>query len=85
MTSQTVNTLQTCPVCGVSITQDGQVKFSTGSPGTRARLFARVCNFTQQPGCINQEPELVGEVTRADGFETGEDLVIDMSSAMQRS
>ncbi len=76
--SNEANTLQTCPVCGVSITEDGQVNFSSGSPGSRARLFARVCTFNKQPGCINQKPELIGEITRADGFETGEDLVISM-------
>ena len=73
------HSLQTCPICGVSIAEDGQVNFSSGSPGTRARLYARVCQYTQDKGCINQDPQLVGEVTREDRFEDGKDLVLPMS------
>ena len=68
--------LQICSVCGVSITEDGQVNFSNGKPGTRARLYARVCQYAQKPECINQELELIGEITRQDGFESGEDLLM---------
>ena len=71
--------LQVCPICNISITEDGQANFSTGSPGTRARLYARVCQFAQKPGCINQDSELIGELTREDGFETGEELVKQMT------
>ena len=71
--------LQVCPICNISITEDGQVNFSTGSPGTRARLYTRVCQFAQKPGCINQDSELIGELTREDGFETGEELVKQMT------
>ena len=67
--------LQVCPVCSIAITEDGQVNFSTGNPGTRARLYARVCQYARKPGCINQESELIGELTHGDGFESGEDLV----------
>ena len=81
MTANTLDNLQVCPVCGVSITADGQVNFSTGTPGTRARLYARVCTYTQQSGCINQESELIGEPTRADRFESGEDLAMPMAFA----
>ena len=70
---------QICPVCGVSITEDGQVNFSNGRPGTRARLYARVCQYAQKPECINQESELIGEITRQDGFESGEDLVMPVA------
>jgi hypothetical protein len=75
--------LQVCPVCQVSITDDGQVNFSTGNPGTRARLYARVCQYTQQPGCINQDPHLVGEVTRIDGFEQGRDITLPAMSSQE--
>ncbi len=74
MKSNNPKNLQICPVCGVSITEDGQVNFKSGSPGTRARLYARVCQYASQPGCINQESQLRGEITREDGFESGEDL-----------
>ena len=55
--------LEICPACEVSIDAQGKVYFSVGQPGTRAKLYARVCKFNQKPGCINQSPELIGEVT----------------------
>lgn len=40
-----------------------QVVFSQGAPGTRAKLWARVCQFVKEPQrCINQEASLRGEV-----------------------
>lgn len=74
MNSDNSQNIQICPVCGVSITEDGQVNFSNGTPGTRARLYARVCQYAKKPECINQETKLIGEITREDGFESGEDL-----------
>lgn len=48
---------QTCPVCGVKIlvgvVGGDRVLFSAGPPGTRARLYARVCQYVQKAGCIN--------------------------------
>ncbi|ELS01870.1 hypothetical protein Xen7305DRAFT_00015770 [Xenococcus sp. PCC 7305] len=70
-----LNNLQTCQICGVSITEKGQVNFSNGSPGTRARLYARVCKYAKRPECINQEPELIGEITAQDGYESGKGLI----------
>lgn len=50
---------QTCPICGVSIVPGGaagdRVIFSTGPQGTRAKLWARVCQYTKQSGCINEQ------------------------------
>ena len=64
---------ETCPVCGVTIV-DNEVLFSTGRPGTRARLHARVCQYVNKPDCINQDPDLIGEVLREDGYIEGQDL-----------
>ena len=75
MDSNKTKNFQICPVCGVSITEDGKVNFAAGSTGTRARLYARVCHYTQKTGCINQESQLIGELTREDGFESGEELI----------
>ena len=58
---------QTCPVCGVTIIED-VVQFSNGSKGTRARLYARVCQYAKKPDCINQDKALIGEVLQEDGF-----------------
>ena len=66
--------LQICPVCRVSITTDGKVNFSNGNPGTRARLYARVCQYAKNSECINQESQLIGEINRKDYFDSGEDL-----------
>lgn len=50
---------QTCPVCGVKImvgvVGGDRVMFSAGPPGTRARLWARVCQYVDKPGCINPD------------------------------
>lgn len=45
--------MKVCPACGVRITDDGEVLFSVGKPGTKERLYARVCQFSKKPGCIN--------------------------------
>ena len=58
---------QTCPVCGVTIV-DNTVQFANGSTGTRARLYARVCQYAKKPDCINQDEELIGVVLQEDGF-----------------
>ena len=76
MNTNNLENFQVCSICGVSITEDGQVNFSNGKPGTRARLYARVCQYTEKPECINREPELIGEITAQDNYETGENLTI---------
>ncbi|NJL87546.1 MAG: hypothetical protein HC886_18695 [Leptolyngbyaceae cyanobacterium SM1_1_3] len=48
-----------CPVCGVKILAGviggDRVLFSAGPPGDRAKLWARVCQYNQKPGCINSD------------------------------
>jgi len=52
-------TTQTCPICSVKIqvgTAGGdRVTFSSGPQGTRAKLWARVCQFNKKSGCINEQ------------------------------
>lgn len=43
---------RTCPVCQVHI-RDGEVLFSYGGVGSKARLWARVCRNAARQGCIN--------------------------------
>ncbi|MGB3560676.1 MAG: hypothetical protein WBD58_16260 [Geitlerinemataceae cyanobacterium] len=62
-----MNPTQTCPICNVSIARD-VVQFSNGAPGSRARLYARVCQYAKQRGCINQDPEKIGTVGDADSY-----------------
>ena len=63
----TITQEQTCSVCGVNVVDD-VVQFSNGSTGTRARLYARVCQYAKKPDCINQDKGLIGEVLQEDGF-----------------
>lgn len=58
---------QICPICGVTVAND-VVEFSNGSTGTRAKLYARVCQYAKKPDCINQDKELIGVVLHEDGF-----------------
>lgn len=53
-----------CPSCKVVICGD-IVKFSYGSPGTKAKLYARVCRYAKIPGCIN---DYSGEITKSDCY-----------------
>lgn len=50
---------QVCPVCGVKILVGGvggdRVLFSAGPPGTRSKLYARVCRYVEKAGCINRQ------------------------------
>lgn len=61
--------LQVCPICGVKIEGNDKVIFSSGPVGTRARLWARVCNYVQKPECINQDPEAIGSVHENDYYK----------------
>jgi hypothetical protein len=64
---------QTCPVCGVKILTGvvggDRVMFAAGPPGTRAKLWARVCQYTQKAGCINKDPDAVGKVGSEDYYK----------------
>jgi hypothetical protein len=61
--------VQTSPVCGVKIEGGGKVIFSSGPVGTRARVWARVCNYVQKPACINQDIEAIGAVKENDYYK----------------
>ena len=61
--------LEICPVCGVKIEGGDKVIFSSGAPGSRARLYARVCNYVQKSGCINQDKESIGLITANDYYQ----------------
>lgn len=60
--------IEVCPVCGVKIEGGDKVIFSTGSPGTRARLWARVCNYVQKKDCINQDTDAIGTISGNDYY-----------------
>ena len=63
---------QVCPVCNVKIQKTpagDQVLFSSGPPGTRSRLTARVCQFVNQSGCINKDPNLIGDLKPNDYYQ----------------
>ncbi|KMM17241.1 hypothetical protein [Synechococcus sp. GFB01] len=76
MASIPPGTRQRCSVCGVEIQGmvggSDLVHFSHGTPGTRAKLWARVCQYLRddekQRQCLNQDPGLRGTVERSDYF-----------------
>ncbi|BFM40557.1 hypothetical protein [Synechocystis sp. LKSZ1] len=63
------NRVEVCPVCGVTIENGAKVVFSAGPAGTRARLWARVCNFAKSPDCINQDEASIGDVQSNDYYD----------------
>jgi hypothetical protein len=63
------SSLEICPVCGVKIEAGKKVIFSSGPSGTRAKLWARVCNYAQKPDCINQDSTAIGTVVETDYYK----------------
>ncbi|MCP9916809.1 hypothetical protein [Cyanobium sp. ATX 6F1] len=65
-----------CSLCQVEILgmvgRNDRVLFSLGPPATRAKLWARVCQFLKSPEqcgqCLNQNPALRGEVADSDYY-----------------
>jgi hypothetical protein len=62
-------TSEVCPVCGVVIENNAKVIFSAGPSGTRARLWARVCNYAQNSACINRDEAAIGSVASNDYYD----------------
>ncbi|MEB3276550.1 MAG: hypothetical protein VKM92_06250 [Cyanobacteriota bacterium] len=68
---------QRCSVCNVEIQGmaggNDLVQFSHGGPGTRSKLWARVCQFLNSDDkkrlCLNQDPNLRGTIQPGDGFD----------------
>jgi hypothetical protein len=69
-------TRQRCDLCKVEIQGmvggNDLVHFSMGAPGSRAKLWARVCQYLRTPEqtgqCLNQDPTLRGEVRSSDYY-----------------
>ncbi|QEY33083.1 hypothetical protein EVJ50_13425 [Synechococcus sp. RSCCF101] len=67
---------QRCSLCKVEIEAlpggREQVLFSQGEPGSRAKLWARVCQYLRTPEqcaqCINQDPGRRGAVQETDYY-----------------
>ena len=79
-------TRQRCSLCQVEIQgmagNADLVHFSQGAPGTRAKLWARVCQYLrsdeQKAQCLNQDASQRGTVQRSDYY--AEAPVIDLSA-----
>ncbi len=64
--------VQVCPTCKVKIIKmigGDRVLFSTGAPGTRAVLWARVCQYAKTPACINQDRDRIGTIQAQDYYQ----------------
>jgi hypothetical protein len=61
------------------------VHFSMGAPGSRAKLWARVCQYLRSPEqcnlCLNQDPALRGTVTASDYY--AEAPILDLGNLGQ--
>jgi hypothetical protein len=58
-----------------------RVLFSQGAPATRAKLWARVCQYVKEPQrCINQDAALRGDVVRDDYY--GEAPALNLLDAL---
>ncbi|MFI0402435.1 MAG: hypothetical protein ACH34U_05905 [Cyanobium sp.] len=76
MTSIPPGMRRRCNLCTVEIQSMAGgadlVFFSQGAPGSRAKLWARVCQYLRTPEqcaqCINQDPNLRGEVSSSDYY-----------------
>lgn len=55
------NSLVQCSSCGVKIdVETNQVYFSYGKPGTRSKLYARVCQYAKdKDSCINKGEHII--------------------------
>jgi hypothetical protein len=79
---------QRCHLCKVEI--QGMVggadlvHFSQGAPGTRAKLWARVCQYLRTPEqcgqCLNQDPSQRGTVQTSDYY--AEAPVMDVAAGL---
>ena len=75
---------QRCELCQVEIEAIGPgvdvVHFSMGAPGTRAKLWARVCQYLRSPEqcgqCLNQDASQRGTVATSDYY--AEAPVVDL-------
>jgi hypothetical protein len=74
--SSTPSEVQRCPLCQVEIEscpgRPDKVMFSQGTPGTRSKLWSRVCQFLktteQTTACINQDADRRGPQQLGDAF-----------------
>ena len=66
------STIRVCPLCKVTIQTSAiaaqEVRFSTGACGSRAKLWARVCQFAKDQGCINSDAQLRSEPGPSDFY-----------------
>lgn len=75
-----------CSLCQVEILGmvggNDQVLFSLGPPASRAKLWARVCQFLKSPEqcgqCLNQNPAQRGDVAASDYY--AEPPSVDLSA-----
>jgi hypothetical protein len=63
--------IEICPVCQVRIKNEREVIFSTGKPGDRTKLWARVCQYVvdKKEGCINQDSNKIEAIKSTDGYK----------------
>jgi hypothetical protein len=63
---------QTCSLCNVKIDSKDTVHFAFGKPGSRERLYARVCKHVNDRRCINADKSKLGLLTADDHYGSEE-------------
>ena len=63
--------IEICPICQVKIKNDREVIFSSGKPGDRTKLWARVCQYVvgKKDGCINQDVDKISTIKPTDSYQ----------------
>ena len=63
--------IEVCPICQVQIKDNREVIFSSGKPGDRTKLWARVCRYVadKKTGCINQDSDLINPIKPTDAYK----------------
>lgn len=71
--------IEICPICQVQIKNDREVIFSSGKPGDRTKLWARVCQYIvdKKEGCINQDPSKIETIKSTDSYKPIEAMNIE--------
>lgn len=88
MESSPLGNRQRCGLCQVEIESIAPghdvVHFSMGAPGTRAKLWARVCQYLSSPDqcarCLNQDAALRGSVATSDYYAEAPSFELGMPS-----
>ncbi|MGC1306843.1 MAG: hypothetical protein WA885_06410 [Phormidesmis sp.] len=80
-TNKSARLCQSCGLCGVKIDSGNTVHFSFGKPGSRERLYARVCQHVSDRRCINSDADSLAPLTADDAYGQPDDATQKLDKA----